>query len=65
MSRTGAKAQRAEVQDGFDMIDDHEASEEDDERPAQPSARPAERAPKQERIVDEDGFEMVQPRRRT
>ena len=63
LSRTGAKAQRAEVQDGFDMIDDHEAS--DDERPAQPSARPAEPAPKQERIVDEDGFEMVQPRRRT
>ena len=63
MSRTGAKAQRAEVQDGFDMIDDHEAS--DDERPAQPSARPPEPAPKQERIVDEDGFEMVQPRRRT
>ena len=53
------------MQDGFDMIDDHEASEEDDERPAQPSARPAEPAPKQERIVDEDGFEMVQPRRRT
>ena len=64
LSRTGAKAQRAEVQDGFDMIDDSEGSDEDDERPVQPSARPAEPAPKQERIVDEDGFEVVQSRRR-
>ena len=46
------------------MIDDNEGSDEDDERPVQPSARPAEPAPKQERIVDEDGFEVVQSRRR-
>lgn len=64
LSRTGAKSQRSQVQDGFEMIDDKAASDEDDERPLGQSAPPREPAPKLEPIVDEDGFEMVQSRRR-
>lgn len=64
LSRTGAKSQRAPVQDGFELIDDRDPSDEEEERAEEQRAPTREPAPKLEPIVDEDGFEMVQSRRR-
>lgn len=68
-SRVAPKSKRATVQDGFEYIGDGDrgednAAHDDDKESASAPAPPRERAPPPEPVIDEDGFEMVQSRRR-